>query len=45
MRNISLLILPIILMSMPCISVSFAQNNFKNYLPEGAIARFGLSNL
>ncbi len=41
MRNISLLILPIILMSMPCISVSFAQNNFKNYLPEGAIARFG----
>ena len=41
MRNISLLILPIILMSLPCISVSFAQNNFKNYLPEGAIARFG----
>ena len=40
MRNISLLILPIILMSLSCISVSFAQNYFENYLPEGAIARF-----
>ena len=41
MKNIGFLLFPIIFMSLLWHSVSFAQDYIKNYLPEGAIARFG----
>ncbi len=41
MRNISLLIFPIIFISLSWFSMGFAQNYLENYLPEDAIARFG----
>ena len=41
MRNISLLMFPIIFMFVTGLSVSVAEDYIKNYLPEGAIARFG----
>ena len=41
MKNIFLLTVPVILMLLPWLSASFAQNYIPGYLPEGAIARFG----
>ena len=41
MKNISLLMFPIIFMFVTGLSVSVAEDYIKNYLPEGAIARFG----
>ena len=41
MENVGLLLFPIIFMSLPWHSVCFAQYNIKNYLPAGAIARYG----
>ena len=41
MKNIFLLTVPVILIFLPWLSASFAQNHIPDYLPEGAIARFG----
>ena len=41
MKNIFLLTVPLILMLLPWLSVSFAENHIPDYLPDGAIARFG----
>lgn len=40
-RNIYLLICTIIFICVQCFSVSLAQNQIRNYLPDGAITRFG----
>ena len=45
MKNSYLLMILIILMSLPGLSVSVAQNYTERYLPEGAIARFGKGNI
>ncbi|RKU16334.1 hypothetical protein C6503_12985, partial [Candidatus Poribacteria bacterium] len=41
MRNIFLFMLPMMLVCLPWLFASFAQNYIPGYLPEGAIARFG----
>ena len=41
MEIVGLLLFPIIFMSLPWHSVCFTQYNIKNYLPTGAIARYG----
>ncbi|RKU20477.1 hypothetical protein C6501_00135 [Candidatus Poribacteria bacterium] len=41
MKNVGLLLFPIVFMSLSLHSVSFAQDYIRNYLPESAIARFG----